>query len=56
MRIVANRKCIEIDGITSAELYVDEDRIKGDIGALLLKLESVQAEQIDQLTQPRLFS
>lgn len=37
----------------ASELFVDEDLIKKDIGRLLLQLETLQAEQIDALKQPK---
>lgn len=36
----------------ATELYVDADTIKKDIGILLLKLESLQAERIAELKRP----
>lgn len=38
---------------TATELYVDEDIVKRDIGTLLLKLETVQAQRIEQLKQTK---
>ena len=37
----------------AAELYVDEETIKRDVGRLLLKLESLQAEQLSELKRPQ---
>ena len=36
----------------ASELYVDQETIKKDIGQLLLKLESLQAERIAELKRP----
>lgn len=36
----------------AGELYVDAEIIKKDIGALLLKLESLQADRVDALKKP----
>lgn len=49
--LVKSRSRASFIKATSAELYLDEDIVKRDIGTLLLKLESVQAERINQLTQ-----
>jgi hypothetical protein len=37
----------------ASELYVDADVIKKDIGRLLLQLETLQADRIAQLKQPK---
>jgi len=37
---------------TAAELYVDEQLIKKDVGKLLLELEQLQEQQIDAATRP----
>lgn len=37
----------------ASELFVDEQTIKKDIGRLLLQLETLQADQIDALKQPK---
>ena len=50
--LVKSRSCASFIKAAASELYVDEETIKKDIGTLLLKLESLQADRIAELKRP----